>query len=198
MSIAEQITRLINAKKSIKASIENKGVVVSEDVLLDEYSALIDSIETDNGGGTTYLNPDFYSFRTNGGTNLSNLFAYSTFTELDLTSLDVSKATSFYFMFRNCTSLVTLDISTWDWGDGQTLTYVFQQCTALVEIYPPQNISNSLSLTSSPNLSYDSIVRIINNLKPGENRKLTLHATALAKVTEEDMAAALDKGWTIS
>lgn len=49
MSIATEITRLQNAKASIKTSIENKGVTVPSATKLDGYSTLIDSIQT--GGG---------------------------------------------------------------------------------------------------------------------------------------------------
>ena len=50
MSIATEITRLQNAKASIKTSIENKGVTVPSATKLDGYSALIDSIQTGGGG----------------------------------------------------------------------------------------------------------------------------------------------------
>ena len=46
MSIATEITRLQNAKASIKSSIENKGVTVPSATKLDGYSTLIDSIQT--------------------------------------------------------------------------------------------------------------------------------------------------------
>ena len=44
MSIASQIQRLQNAKASIKESIENKGVEVPTNALLDTYSTYIDNI----------------------------------------------------------------------------------------------------------------------------------------------------------
>ena len=50
MSIASEITRLQNAKASIKTSIENKGVTVPSATKLDGYSTLIDSIQTGSGG----------------------------------------------------------------------------------------------------------------------------------------------------
>lgn len=50
MSIATEITRLQNAKASIKTSIENKGVTVPSATKLDGYSTLIDSIQTGGGG----------------------------------------------------------------------------------------------------------------------------------------------------
>lgn len=49
MSIASEITRLQQAKASIKESIENKGVEVSDDAKLDEYPEIIDTIP--QGGG---------------------------------------------------------------------------------------------------------------------------------------------------
>lgn len=45
MSIASEITRLQNAKASIKTSIENKGVTVGNGTL-DTYASKIDAIET--------------------------------------------------------------------------------------------------------------------------------------------------------
>lgn len=46
MSISTEITRLQNAKASIKTSIESKGVTVPSATKLDGYSTLIDSIQT--------------------------------------------------------------------------------------------------------------------------------------------------------
>ena len=50
MSIASEITRLQNAKASLKSSIEAKGVTVSANATLDAYPALVDDIPT--GGGS--------------------------------------------------------------------------------------------------------------------------------------------------
>lgn len=59
MSIATEISRLVNAKASIKTSIENKGVSVPSSTTLDGYSALIDTIE--NGAVSELVdNPDYF------------------------------------------------------------------------------------------------------------------------------------------
>ena len=50
MSIQTELSRIINAKASIKAAIEGKGVTVPDGTLLDGMAALIDSIETGSGG----------------------------------------------------------------------------------------------------------------------------------------------------
>ena len=46
MSIADQITRLKNAKESIKTSVANKGTVIPENTTLDQYPEYIDQIQT--------------------------------------------------------------------------------------------------------------------------------------------------------
>lgn len=51
MSIATEIERLQNAKASLKTSLINKGVTVSDTAKIDEYPSLVDSIET--GGGSS-------------------------------------------------------------------------------------------------------------------------------------------------
>lgn len=51
MAISDEITRLQQAKAALKTSIEGKGVTVSSSATLDDYPALVDSIEAGGGGG---------------------------------------------------------------------------------------------------------------------------------------------------
>lgn len=51
MSIQTELSRIINAKASIKAAIEGKGVTVPEATLLDGMAALIESIEAGGVSG---------------------------------------------------------------------------------------------------------------------------------------------------
>lgn len=51
MSIANELTRLQNAKTALATSIANKGVTVPAATKLDGYAALVDSIQTGGGGG---------------------------------------------------------------------------------------------------------------------------------------------------
>lgn len=53
MSVQSEITRLQNAKATIKAAIEGKGVTVPDGTLLDGMAALIENIEA--GGGEKNL-----------------------------------------------------------------------------------------------------------------------------------------------
>lgn len=52
MAIADDLQRIIDAKADIKTAIENKGVIVGND-LLDTYASKIDSIPTGGGGEPT-------------------------------------------------------------------------------------------------------------------------------------------------
>ena len=70
MSIATEITRLQNAKASIKTSIENKGVTVPSATKLDGYSTLIDSIQT--GGGGISVDDIAQSLQPSGAITLSD------------------------------------------------------------------------------------------------------------------------------
>ena len=55
MSIQTELTRIINAKATIKTAIEGKGVTVPDGTLLDGMASLIESIEAGgSGGGTNY------------------------------------------------------------------------------------------------------------------------------------------------
>lgn len=135
MSITDQITRLQNAKASIKASIENKGVSVSDDTKLDGYSALIDNIQT-GGSGETHVNPEFYEARTQNSTIGDYLFAGTNIKNDDtsfkemIESLDTSKITSMQHMFdSSCyymsNSTKDLDLSKWDVSKCKNFYYIF-------------------------------------------------------------------------
>lgn len=126
MSISDQITRLQNAKASIKTSIENKGVSVGDDVKLDGYPALIDSIEV-GGSGETYINPDFYEVRTQNGTNFNNLFRGYDGPDIDVSKWDTSKVASAQYCFAECTK--SMDISNWDLSSLTNAYYMFHYFT---------------------------------------------------------------------
>ena len=69
----------------------------------------------------------------------------------------------------------------------------------LVDFYPPQNISKSFNLTNDMQLSHDSLVRIINNLKTvSTTQTLTIGAYNIAKLSADEQAVATGKGWTLA
>ena len=170
MSISDQITRLNNAKAAIKQAISNKGVEVSDEAKLDEYPALIDSIEVGGGGGSD----DFLAIRTNNGVDMSHLFYCYKGTELDVSNLDTSNATIMYFMFSNSIFLTELNLSTFDTSDVTDMRSMFNGSNKLTTLdlsnFDMTNVTgtdymfytcNSLHTLRLNNCSNDTINKII-------------------------------------
>lgn len=145
MTIADQITRLNNAKAAIKQSLANKGVEISDSALLDEYPALIDSIPME--GGNPYYE-DLYNLRTNNGTDMSGLFARCTVSELDLSNLDTSKATNMQYMFDNCSSSVNTE--GWDTSNVTNMSNMFNNFSGSIDI----SQLNTSNVTNVNNMFY--------------------------------------------
>ena len=69
----------------------------------------------------------------------------------------------------------------------------------LTDITGNPNFKVSLNLSYCENLTYDSLMVVINGLQTiTETQTLTLGSTNLAKLTEEEKQIATDKGWTLA
>ena len=173
-----------------------------------------------------YINPDFYEIRTSGGTNYNGLFSYcSSLTSLDLSNFNTSNVTDMSYMFYDCEKLTSLDVSNFDTSKVTTMLGMFFNCskltelnmsncdvgkvttfssfvigcTALTNFSAPKNISAAIDVSKCPNLTHDSLMSIINNLATvTSTKKLTLGATNLAKLTDEEKAIATGKNWTLA
>lgn len=67
-TIAQELTRIQNAKAGLKTSIENKGVQVPANTLIDGYPALVDQI-SGGGGGNVFDNSNFYNLLASSSSN---------------------------------------------------------------------------------------------------------------------------------
>lgn len=79
---------------------------------------------------------------------------------------------------------------------GDASTYA----PTLLEEIRIKNLRLTLNFTYLINLSHDSLVYLLNNLydySSGSTHTLTLGATNLAKLTEDEIAVGTTKGWTI-
>jgi hypothetical protein len=57
----------------------------------------------------------------------------------------------------------------------------------------------SISFSSSSKLTHDSLMSIINNLATVTSKQtLTIGATNKAKLTDDEIAVATEKGWTVA
>ena len=183
MSLADQITRLNNAKAAINQSIENKVVTVGEDVKLDKYADYIDNIEIgsgDSGGGSDseYAWPNFYELRAKSE-HCQYLFSDIIIYEKDtknkntIENLDTSNAFALDFMF-NCFNnpsssyiapegaIKELDLTKWDVSNAFSFESVFNKCILDYLDISGWDFSNNNGTTSYLSLFFNSCIKEVN------------------------------------
>jgi surface protein len=138
-------------------------------------------------------------FNTSNVTSMSYMFYYcKSLTSLDLSNWDTSKVTIMDYMFQGCELLTDLDLSSFDMSKVTSTSNMFNACTSLTNLQAPRNINTNIDLGYRTLLTHDSLMSVINNLMPQTSTKtLTLGATNLAKLTDEEKAIATNKGWTL-
>ena len=193
MSIADQINRLNNAKANIKQAIENKGVEVSDSALLDEYPALISSIEVGSGEGGNPYYEDLYNIRTSNGTNMKGLFYYCNAPELDLRNLDVSKAYDMSYMFDHCSSS-SVNVDGWDTSKVTNMSYMFYYFSGSIDFSKLNtsnvtNVSNMFNGAKTDNviltgLGFPKCTKLDNMFNNAEGTTLDLSSWDISNIKE--------------
>src|SRR5574344_2192504 len=166
-------------------------------------------------GCSSLTSLDLSSFNTSHVYPMQNMFnGCSSLTSLDLSSFNTSNVSSMKNMFNGCSNLSeikgtlnlinSLDTSEYDeYEDTDIITYnlenMFNKCSKLTSV-TLQNIRGSLNLSSSPLLTHDCLVSIINALGTNNQVYLTLKlgSTNLAKLTAAEIKVGTDKHWTIT
>ena len=149
---------------------------------------------------------DVSNLDTSKVTNMSYMFYNcESLTSLDVSNWDTSNVTNMNSIFGGCFKLTSLDISNFDVSkctSSSSLSNIFgtsyNGCTALVDFIAPKNISAPMNVQYATALSHDSLMSIINNLATVSGKTLTLGSTNKAKLTEEELAIATNKGWKIA
>ena len=110
--------------------------------------------------------------------------------------LDTSNVTNMVSMFSYCYALTT--VPALDVSNVTDMTVMFNNCRNLKSILMT-NIGADLDISDSTKFEREDLLTILNNLKTvTETKTLTMGATNLAKLTEEDKAIATNKGWTLA
>ena len=131
---------------------------------------------------------------TSNVTDMGAMFILCNLTTIP--QLDTSKVTNMSYMFNYCTSLTT--VPALDVSNVTDMTSMFKGCTNLKSILMT-NIGADLDISASTRFEREDLLVILNNLKTVTSTKvLTIGATNLAKLTEEDKAIATNKGWTLA
>lgn len=142
-------------------------------------------------------------YDTSNVTNMENMFGkydisgsqkfFFTLTELPL--FNTSNVTIIYNMFSGCKTLKT--IPSYDFSNVTGVNNAFYECEKL-EQFLPTGLKVSFNLSSSTKFTREALVVVLNNLgTPTSTQTLTLGSTNLAKLTEEDIAIATEKNWTL-
>ena len=157
---------------------------------------------------------DLSSFDTSAVTNMSNMFFYCiNLTTLDLSSFDTSAVTDMSNMFYNCV-LTTLDLSSFNTSSVTSMIGMFEICPKLTTIIGTHTIEEvqegsvnamrglkvGISFSDSPNLERASILALfygLADLTGNTKQTISLHATAKARLTAEDIKIATDKNWEV-
>lgn len=146
-------------------------------------------------------------------------YTFANCTSLEsISALDTSNATQFYATFRNCTNLTTLPLL--DCGKISSLDYGFDGCPNLTNLGGFKDLGKAYTLKSnnysayqlnltSQKLTHESLMNVINNLYDLNitydvanggtlyRQRLSITAFNKAKLTEEEIAIATNKGWNV-
>ena len=108
-------------------------------------------------------------------------------------------------MFSGCKSLVTLSeidassVTSTSKSANYALNNMFDGCSNLVNFGGLRNAKVSFSIANCIRLSHESLMNVINNLALVTNAPtLTLGAENSAKLTEDELQIARNKGWNIA
>lgn len=160
-----------------------------------------------------------YYLKTVPEVDTSNLSSFPSFFNgyryiKSIPEINTSKGENFYQFCANCYALE--DIPKLDFSKCANCGNMMYSCPQLINIGGFENLGMGFSIndtanlwthdvdvSGSPRLTYDSLMNLINNLydiasKGCKTQKLKLGATNLAKLSEEEIAIATNKGWSVS
>lgn len=159
--------------------------------------------------GITLASINISNFNTSNVTDMSSMFSScKKLTELNVSNFNTSNVTDMYYMFAGCTGLTTLDLSKWNISNLIIMSSMFNNCKSLANLQLNDLGHNegckSLDLTTCSALTKDSILYLFNNAFDRSAAEYTtaftikLNATTKALLTEDEIAIATSKGFTVA
>ena len=137
---------------------------------------------------------------TSKATTMQNMFA-NCINLTEIKDLDTSSATRIDSMFNGCSVLQTvseLDCSKLTSGSS-SYSSPFSGCFMLRNFEGLKNIKVNMHLDKCYSLSYESLMNVINKLTDGvSGQTLYLHQDCVNQLSDDDIAIATNKGWSIS
>lgn len=162
---------------------------------------------------TSLTNVDVSGWDTKNIVDASHAFMGSTNLQfLDVSNWDVINLQGCSYMFAG-SAVSKLNLINWDVSNVTNADCMFYLCSNLLSIVGDEyfgedisclkNLRISIAFSSSPNLNRASLRALINGLadvndQPAESRPTLTLGTLLTKLTDEDKAIAIEKGWNLS
>ena len=161
-------------------------------------------------GCTALTSLDVSGFDTTNVTTMANMFAgCKALTSLDVSGFDTTNVTSMTYMFNNCNALTSLDLSNFNTSNVTSMTNMLRYCNALMTLNVtgwPNNDYTQTAISSLPvgNDATNEIYATVSFTVPSgwslinnESMTMSLRQTDLDNLTDEEIAALVDEGWTI-
>lgn len=137
---------------------------------------------------------------------MSNMFAGCN-SLTTISQFDTSGVVAMDYLFQNCRAITS--VPQLNFGNVESVNYMFNYDTVttlggFINFGKKRSIYGTTSMISScSKLTYESIMNVINNLYDRATAgysvlTLKLHANVLALLSENDIAIATNKGWTIA
>lgn len=221
MATADKLNKLIETKANIKEAIKAKGVTVNDSDTFASYPSKIASI---SGGGDKIILPEGTKFSKSDFTvfdvsifDFSNVAKYNymfyecySIESLDFSKSGIIKPTITAHMFNNCARLKVLNLENINNSVNKNYTGMFNNCSALEDLrfndLGHLDISDlghqSIDISYSPKLTKESVLYLFENAfdrAAGYTNPftITLHPDTKALLTEEEIAIATNKGFTV-
>lgn len=157
----------------------------------------------------------FKNFDTSAITDMTLMFcACEKLTSLDLSNFNTAAVTRMNEMFFGCRTLTSLDFSNIDTSSVNNTYSMFGSCYALASIIGTHTLEDvqagtvkafkglkvDIDFYNSSNLERASILALfygLADLTGKTSQTVSLHATAKARLTAEDIKIATDKNWKV-
>ena len=138
------------------------------------------------------------ALNTENVTDMNQMFV-SCYGLINIPSLNTISCTNMNNMFAWCSALQS--VGKLNAYNLTSATSMFENCTALTNLGGFTDLSVNLDLSSCTSLTAESLMNVINeakDLSETGNATLTLGSTNISKLTEDQIAIATAKGWTIA
>lgn len=146
-----------------------------------------------------------FNFRTPNLTNMGTMFdGCNSLVSIDLSMMDTSKVTDMFAIFNDCFSIASINISNWDMRAVTNINRMFDNTYSLSTLNMDNailpKIDLNIALHNSNNLTVESLVSVLNalpQLSSGESHYIQLGSGNIDKLSDDQKAIAINKGWTL-